>query len=155
MTIQPRPIPRPPLWTGDASSSATLWEGSAIELAVDFEGNSAPCRRFVAHRHSQHLLEAFFSGDYPRSHARVPMDRHLFFVWLQCVFFFLPGTFCEVSHSLRGGATPSRSSSEKESLSQTKLMFPRSTYEPRSPTRDGARLKPAHTSWSEGVRVSH
>ena len=74
----------------------SLWPHSCIELAVDFGGNSAPCRRFVAHRHSQYLLEAFFAGDYPNSHARIPIDARLYMIALQCLFFFLPGTFCEV-----------------------------------------------------------
>ena len=73
-----------------------LWPFSCHELAVDFGGRSAPMRRFVAHRHSQYLLEAFFSGDYPNSMARVPLDAYLVQILLQCAFFFLPGTFCEV-----------------------------------------------------------
>lgn len=82
-------------------SGHPLWPMSCLELAVDFGGSAMPCRRFVAHRHSQYLLEAFFTGDYPNSKARVPMDAHLHMILLQCVFFFVPGTFCEVCAARR------------------------------------------------------
>ena len=50
-----------------------LWPNSCVELAVDFGQQGFPCRRFVAHRHSQYLLEAFFAGDYPDSRARIKL----------------------------------------------------------------------------------
>ena len=82
-----------------------LWPSSCVELAVDFGGRSQPMRRFVAHRHSQYLLEAFFAGDYPNSNARVPIDSNLVQILLQCAFFYVPGTFCEVMPVNAGART--------------------------------------------------
>ena len=67
-----------------------LWPNSCIELAVDFSGKASPCRRFVAHRHTQYLLDSFFAGDYPNSKARVNVDAGLLQILMQCLFFFLP-----------------------------------------------------------------
>ena len=81
-----------------ASCLAVITGGnSAIDSALLADGRlSFPCKRFLAHRHSQHLLEAFFAGDFPYSKARIPIDAGLIQIILQLVFFFLPGTFCEV-----------------------------------------------------------
>lgn len=52
--------------------------------------------RFVAHRHCQHTLDRYFSGDYPGSGARIPHECSLLMIMLQTLFPFLPGTFVEV-----------------------------------------------------------
>lgn len=75
-----------------------LWSNSVIDAAAEdgLRSRSVSCKRFVAHRHSQFLLEAFFAGDYPTSRARVPLDAGLLAILLQCACFFCPGVFCEV-----------------------------------------------------------
>ena len=77
-------------------SGLPLWERSCLDTAADLEGSQLPCMRFVAHRHSQFLLEAFFSGDYPTSQARIPLHANLVAILLQSLLFFVPGTLCEV-----------------------------------------------------------
>ena len=59
-----------------------LWARSCLDSAAE-DGSVEPCKRFVAHRHSQFLLEAFFTGDYPNSKARIPMDVSLIRIWIQ------------------------------------------------------------------------
>ena len=77
-----------------------VWGSSLLDIAAhkDLVGGVVPisCKRFVAHRHSQFVLEACFSGDYPTSKARVPLDVNLLSVLAQTLIFFLPGVICEL-----------------------------------------------------------
>ncbi|KAL1507768.1 hypothetical protein AB1Y20_007378 [Prymnesium parvum] len=81
------------------TSGQPLWQQSILDTAAHDEGVLFACMRFVAHRHSQQLLEAFFSGDFPTSRARIPPHSSLLKIIFQAIFFFLPGTFCEVMPS--------------------------------------------------------
>ena len=78
---------------------APLWKMSSIDIAAEeiiFMGHSISCKHFIAHRHCQYLLEEFFSGNYPKSKARVRRDSSFVRIFLQCLIFFIPGTICEV-----------------------------------------------------------
>ena len=70
----------PSLGKGDAAQP--LWTRSVLDLAAD-DDNLTACKRLVAHRHSQHLLEAFFAGDFPYSQARIPADSSLMMIAVQ------------------------------------------------------------------------
>jgi len=80
-----------------ANAGTPLWAHSVLDVAAGHDVTyEISCKRFLAHRHSQNLLEAFFVGDFATSKARIPTDKSLIMIVLQAFFFFLPGTFCEV-----------------------------------------------------------
>lgn len=62
-----------------------LWSESCIDAAAEVgrKGASAPCRDFVAQRHSRYLVDSYFCGDFPTSAARIPTSTSLFWVILQ------------------------------------------------------------------------
>lgn len=75
-----------------------LWDSSPLESAAEEDGLlSMPCRRFIAHRHSQFLIDAHFHGDYPGSFAQIPNGSSLLLIVIQAFLPFLPGTVVEVS----------------------------------------------------------
>ena len=77
----------------------SLWSTSTLDLAAEQEiyaGSLISCKRFVAHRHSQFVLEAFFAGDYPRSQARLHVDVGFVSILVQALCFFAPGAICEI-----------------------------------------------------------
>ena len=83
-----------------AAGSQLLWTKSPLDCASEGQGRlSAPCRRFVAHRHSRFLLDAYFCGDFPTSRACIPARTPLWRIVLQMFVFFIPGVFCEVMPS--------------------------------------------------------
>ena len=74
-----------------------LWENSALDSAAEEDGLlSLPCMRFVAHRHCQHTLDKYFSGDFPGSKARIPPASSPLAIAAQALLPFAPGTVVEV-----------------------------------------------------------
>ena len=76
-----------------------LWSSSTLDLAAEQEiyaGTLISCKRFVAHRHSQFVLEAFFAGDSPKSRARLQLDVGFISVLAQALLFFAPGAICQI-----------------------------------------------------------
>ena len=71
-----------------------LWSNSCLDLAAHEVYYT--CKRVVAHRHSQYLLEAYFSGDYSTSRARIKLHTGVLAIAAQLCTFFLPGIFCEM-----------------------------------------------------------
>ena len=67
---------------GKGDAAQPLWSRSVLDLAAG-DDDVAACKRLVAHRHSQHLLEAFFSGDFPLSRARIPTDSSVIQIAVQ------------------------------------------------------------------------
>ena len=74
-----------------------LWDQSALDSASEEDGLlSLPCMRFVAHRHCQHTLDKYFSGDFPGSRARIPPASGPLAIAAQALLPFAPGTIVEV-----------------------------------------------------------
>ena len=48
-----------------------LWTDSPIEMCEEDGKLSYPCRRVVAHRHSQYLCDMYLHGEYPGSSCRI------------------------------------------------------------------------------------
>ena len=74
-----------------------LWESSPLDVAsgVDSSGLRRSMQ-ITAHRHSQHVLDRYWSGDYPGSKARVAKRTSFFGILFQAIIFFVPGTIVEV-----------------------------------------------------------
>jgi hypothetical protein len=54
-----------------AGSVARLWHGSVLDQAVHPD---YPCRRFVAHRHCQTVIDHYMYGNYRGSVTSVPVQ---------------------------------------------------------------------------------
>lgn len=62
------------------------WARSVIEEAIDATGldeNSSLCRRFVAHRNCEWLLEGAFCGEFPGSNLAIHRGAHVSVIFLQ------------------------------------------------------------------------
>ena len=86
---------------GDGESKVKrvlLWPTSPLESAALDDGLlSVPCKRVLAHRHSQHLLDMVFCGNYPGSNAIISSHSSVLAIFLQSLLPFLPGSLVEVS----------------------------------------------------------
>lgn len=74
-----------------------LWTDSPIEMCEEDGKLSYPCRRVVAHRHSQYLCDKYLHGEYPGSSCRISHSSSMMGIFLQMCFFFFPGAFVEMS----------------------------------------------------------
>jgi hypothetical protein len=68
-----------------------------------------PCRRFISHRHCQHVLDLYLTGHYRGSHAAVPSGTSVFPLLLQSLiqliqpfwFGYFPFEACAVACAAR------------------------------------------------------
>ena len=59
----------------DAEARRRVFGDSCLDSALEDDGYlSLPCKRVVAHKHSQHCVEQFLAGNYPGSAARIPVE---------------------------------------------------------------------------------
>jgi len=74
-----------------------LWDASALDCSCEDDGRLAvPSKKVVYHKHARSLANRYFHGDSPGSRARIPLGSPWSRIVLQLVFFFVPGTLCEV-----------------------------------------------------------
>lgn len=78
------------------ASLCYVWADSPLDSAIEDDGQSQACKAFTTHKHVRYLLNCYFAGDYPGSKVRISREASLLRVAAQWLFFFLPGTFCEV-----------------------------------------------------------
>ena len=75
---------------------------SSLQSALEDDGVlSVPCKRVVAHRHSRHCVDQFFSGNYPGSKVCIPTDTPWLNILLQwflnwITLFQLPNVFVTI-----------------------------------------------------------
>lgn len=80
-----------------------MWEISSLQSALDDDGYlSLPCKRVVAHKHGQHCVEQFLSGNFPGSRARIAVDTSVLAIILQMMLnvvtlFLAPNIFVTIS----------------------------------------------------------
>ena len=65
-----------------------MWDDSVMDEAMK---TPYPCRAFLGHRHCQHLVDKYFTGDYPGSPAKVNDDTTALML------------LCQVWHGYRRG----------------------------------------------------
>jgi hypothetical protein len=74
-----------------------LWRHSVLEMSTGADGNhEGTCERLAAHRHAQFVLDEYFRGDYPGSTVAIPFGTSITAIFLQAIFWFLPGCFVEM-----------------------------------------------------------
>ena len=87
--VRKRPAPQiPENCRGEAQPSTSTRAGQPGLVLTRFiraRCRHNRCRRFVAHRHSRFLLDAYFCGDFPTSRACIPPRTPLWRVVLQAL----------------------------------------------------------------------
>ena len=58
----------------DRASMVSVWTASVLDEAIKFP---SPCRNVVAHRHTQSVLECYFTGFYRGSRAAIPINTRI------------------------------------------------------------------------------
>ena len=89
-----------PLFIDDLQDPHPVYKDSVIDIAAAEETSvTYACKRVVAHRHTQELLNNIWSGNEPGSKAALPPDTGWVMLILQMLFFFLPGVFVTVTET--------------------------------------------------------
>lgn len=82
---------------GEGGFAQPNYLASVLDLAAEDDGEVAyPCKKVVAHRHAQDLLDRYWNGKVPGSKAAVDEDTPMGAMLLQLCFFFVPGLFVNI-----------------------------------------------------------
>ena len=60
-----------PIYVDHMDTAHPMFDDSVLDLASD---DKFPCRRVVAHRYAQELLDRYWHGNYPGSSSAFPRD---------------------------------------------------------------------------------
>jgi hypothetical protein len=71
-------------WNAPRTLDLTPCPGAVLRQVLDEARNATyPCRRFIAHRHCQHVLDLYLTGHYPGSLAAVPVKTNVLLLFIQ------------------------------------------------------------------------